>query len=204
MSIFSIIFTGIGLAMDAFAVSLAKGMTIKKNLKKKAIQIGLYFGIFQGIMPFLGWIGGRYFTEYMGRFGTLIAFILLLFIGGKMIYEFIKGLRDRELKTVEEELAYEINTNCKEQIKNASCNELSTKSIILLAIATSIDALAVGVSFAFLKVNILVAISIIALVTFIICLFGVILGKKLGGIFSKYAELLGGIILIIIGFKILI
>ncbi|WP_024615811.1 manganese efflux pump MntP family protein [Clostridium sp. Ade.TY] len=200
MSIFSIILMGVGLAMDAFAVSLAKGMTIKNDLKKKAIKIALYFGIFQGVMPFIGWFCGRYFTEYIGAFGDIIAFILLVVIGGKMIFEFFKGLKDENLKTASEEVSDEINID---DNKDICSDELSTKSIVILAIATSIDALAVGVSFAFLNVNILVSISIIAIVTFIICLFGVILGKKLGFIFSKYAELLGGAILVIIGFKIL-
>lgn len=195
MSVFSIFLTGIGLAMDAFAVSLAKGMTIRKNLLKNALKISLFFGGFQALMPLIGWLGGTYFKEYIEAFSKWIAFILLVSIGGKMIFEFIKENKQSFEGDAEEELG--VDSEEDEE------NELSNKSIILLAIATSIDALAVGVSFAFLNVNIFLAIAIIGIVTFILCFIAIIIGKKISGVFSKYAEPLGGVILVLIGFKIL-
>lgn len=182
MGFISIFMTGIGLSMDAFAVSVAKGMTIKKNQLKMALKISLFFGGFQAIMPMIGWFAGSYFKEYIQAFDHWIAFILLGFIGGKMIYESFKG----EDEEADEE------------------NELSYKNLTILAIATSIDALAVGISFALFEVSIVWAALIIGITTFILCMFAVLLGKKLGALCQKYAELIGGVILVIIGLKILI
>lgn len=181
MDLFSLIFTGIGLAMDASAVSIAKGMSLpKEKVKRYALKLGLAFGIFQGLMPLIGYLAGSAFSGYIQSIDHWVAFILLALIGLNMIKE------SREAKESEE------------------VSDLSLKVILLLGIATSIDALAVGVSFAFLKVNIVLACSIIAIVTFMLSFICVMIGKSLGALFQKYAEVFGGIILIIIGAKILI
>ena len=181
MDLLSLIFTGIGLAMDASAVSIAKGMSLPNEKNKNyALKLGLAFGIFQGLMPLIGYLAGSTFSVYIQSVDHWVAFILLALIGLNMIKE------SREEKESEE------------------VSDLSLKVILLLAIATSIDALAVGVSFAFLKVNIVLACSIIAIVTFILSFICVMVGKRLGSLFQKYAEIFGGIILMMIGAKILI
>lgn len=181
MDLLSLIFTGIGLAMDASAVSIAKGMSLPNEKNKNyALKLGLAFGIFQGLMPLIGYLAGSTFSGYIQSVDHWVAFILLALIGLNMIKE------SREEKESEE------------------VSDLSLKVILLLAIATSIDALAVGVSFAFLKVNIVLACSIIAIVTFILSFICVMVGKRLGSLFQKYAEIFGGIILMMIGAKILI
>lgn len=183
MNLISIFLIGLGLAMDAFAVSLTVGMnTSKKEKWKMALKASAFFGGFQGLMPLIGWAIGISFAEYIEKIDHWVAFILLAVIGGKMIFEAIK----EEEKNEKEEKSY------------------SNKRFVILAIATSIDALAVGISFAFLNVNILSATSIIAIITFITCMIGVYLGKVLGKIFGSKAEIVGGAILIIIGIKILI
>lgn len=183
MSLISIFLIGIGLAMDSFAVSLTVGMnTRKKDKWKMALKASIFFGVFQGVMPFLGWAIGISFADYIEKIDHWIAFILLVLIGGKMIFEAIK----------EDDTTEKVDKG------------YSNKRFLILAIATSIDALAVGISFAFLKVNILSAISIIAIITFIICMIGVYVGKVLCKIFGSKAEIIGGVILIIIGIKILI
>lgn len=182
MDFISILLIGIGLSMDAAAVSLAKGMCLKDtHLKEYAIKLAIFFGFFQAFMPFIGYYAGYHFTSYIQSIDHWIAFILLGLIGINMIRE------SSEEKTCE----YEIVT-------------ISYKNIILLAVATSIDALAVGVSFAFLNVNIYYAITIIGITTFLLSFICVFAGKKLGSIFQKYAERLGGSLLIILGIKILV
>lgn len=196
MGLLSIIMTAIGLSMDAVAVAMAKGMTLKKDIFKNAIRIGIFFGVFQGGMPLIGWWAGRYFENSIKSFDHWIAFVLLGAIGGKMIYESIKGEKEENLSEVAQEVSVDnvIEDN----------ESLSNKSLIILAIATSIDALAVGVSFAFLSVNIVPAVLIIGLTTFVLCVLAVVIGKKIGGVLQKYAEIVGGIILILIGLNILI
>lgn len=181
MSLLSIFMIGVGLSMDAFAVSIAKGMTMKKqDVGKYAIVLGFFFGLFQAGMPLLGWWIGSYFQQLIESIDHWIAFGLLGIIGLNMIRESIKGEEDDENRP------------------------LTLSSIIVLAIATSIDALAVGISFAFLQVNIWFAISIIGITTFILSFIAVYIGNRLGGVLEKYAGILGGIILIGIGTKILI
>lgn len=181
MDILSILMIGIGLAMDASVVSVTIGINCNKENKiKMAIKSSLFFGCFQALMPLIGWAVGKNFTSYIDMIGHWIAFILLAIIGGKMIYEVKKG------------------EDC-DQVKN-----YSNKTLFILAIATSIDALAVGVSCAFLNVNILLAISIIGIVTLILSFISVYIGEKLGELFKSKAEIFGGVILILIGFKILI
>ena len=195
MNIVSIIFTAIALAMDAFAVSITKGMTLKSLSKGIAIKIALFFGVFQAAMPLIGWILGIGFQDHIKAIDHWVALILLSILGGKMIYEFYKGRKEEKEEVNDAEI--EVSTTLE-----SDKDELSNKELTTLAIATSIDALAVGISFAFLDVNIILSSLIIGVITFIICFIGVIAGKKIGGLFKDYAELIGGIILIIIGINI--
>ena len=198
MNIITIILTGFALAMDAFAVSVTKGMTLKNLTKKMAIKIALFFGVFQAAMPLIGWLLGISFQGYIQAIDYWIALILLSILGGKMIYEFYENRK--EAKEGKNEAVNEASTTLEEE--RVREEELSNKELTTLAIATSIDALAVGISFAFLNVNIVSSSTIIGIITFIVCFIGVIAGKKIGGLFKDYAELVGGIILILIGINI--
>lgn len=189
MNFIALIFTAFALSMDAFAVSITKGMTIKNLKKSTALKMALAFGVFQGAMPLLGWALGISFESYIKSIDHWIAFILLGFIGFNMI----KGFFDDR----KEENASELEFSA-----TADEHDLSNKEIIMLAVATSIDALAVGISFAFLNVSIIPAASIICIITFLVCVVGVFVGNKVGDIFNGYAELVGGVILILIGFNI--
>ncbi len=180
MELFEIIVIGIGLAMDAFAVSICKGLSMKKINWKNAMIIALYFGLFQAGMPVLGYALGSAFSSFVQSVDHWIAFILLAIIGGNMI----KDSTDDEVEK-----------------RN---DKVDAKTMIVLAIATSIDALAIGVTFAFFEVNLLLAILIIGVITFVLSILGVIIGNKFGDKFQNRAELAGGIILIIIGLKILL
>ena len=190
MNFIALIFTGFALSMDAFAVSITKGMTIKNLKKSTGLKIALAFGLFQGAMPLIGWILGISFESYIKSIDHWIAFILLGFIGFNMIKGFFEERKENNKSETEVSVTSDID-------------DLSNKEIIMLAIATSIDALAVGVSFAFLRVSIIPAALIICIITFILCAIGVFVGNKVGDIFNGYAELVGGIILILIGFNIL-
>ena len=189
MNFIALIFTAFALSMDAFAVSITKGMTIKNLKKSTALKMALAFGVFQGAMPLLGWALGISFESYIKSIDHWIAFILLGFIGFNMI----KGFFDDRKEENASELEFSATTDV---------DDLSNKEIIMLAVATSIDALAVGISFAFLNVSIVPAASIICIITFLVCVVGVFVGNKVGDIFNGYAELVGGIILILIGFNI--
>lgn len=180
MGIVEITLLGIGLAMDAFAVSICKGLSMKKMNWKNAIIIALYFGIFQALMPVIGYFLGTTFESLVTKFDHWIAFVLLLAIGGSMV---------KEAFSKEEE-----NKNDKVDFKTMS----------ILALATSIDALAVGITFAFFEVNVLLAVTIIGLITFIISIIGVKIGNRFGDKYQSKAELTGGIILILLGIKILL
>ena len=178
MTVFTIIFTAIGLAMDAFAVSVTSGLTIKKIKTRDALTIAAFFGGFQGIMPVLGWAGGALLRKYIGGFGYWLAFVLLAFIGAKMIYE---------------------STDTESEAQNP----LDLRVLLILAVATSIDAFGVGLSFSLLKMPITYPALIIAAITFILSFAGVHIGNRFGHLFEKKAELAGGIILILIGLKII-
>ena len=180
MELFEIILIGIGLAMDAFAVSICKGLSMQKINLKNSIIIALYFGLFQAIMPALGFFLGSAFSTFVVQVDHWIAFILLAIIGGNMI----KESKDDELEK-----------------KN---DKVDFKTMSILALATSIDAFAIGVTFAFFEVNLIISITIIGLITFILSFLGVIIGNRFGDKFQNKAELVGGIILIIIGLKILL
>jgi len=179
MHFFEIFIIGIGLSMDAFAVSVCKGLSTRKLEFKHAFICGGYFGFFQGLMPLIGYILGVQFKDKIESIDHWIAFILLAFIGINMIKEAFENEED--------------------------CNpDFSLKIMLPLAIATSIDALAVGVTFAFLNVNIVYAISIIALTTLMISMIGVKIGHVFGVKYKSKAEIAGGIILIVMGLKILL
>ncbi len=181
MNILEIIFIALGLAMDAFAVAISNGICLKDINIRLALKFGIFFGGFQFLMPFLGYFFGKFFSSSIERFDHWIAFILLNLIGISMILETFKNEEEDQVKT-----------------------DISIKNLCVLAIATSIDALAVGVSFAVIKVNILQACLVIGVVAFILSTTGVVLGKKIGSLFSKNAERFGGAILVFMGFKILI
>lgn len=180
MGIVEITLLGIGLAMDAFAVSICKGLSMKKMNWKNAIIIALYFGIFQALMPVIGYFLGTTFEGLVTKFDHWIAFALLLAIGGSMIKEAFS--KDEENKN----------------------DKVDFKTMSVLALATSIDALAVGITFAFFEVNVLLAVTIIGLITFIISIIGVKIGNRFGDKYQSKAELMGGIILILLGIKILL
>ena len=153
-------------------------------------------------MPLIGWGAGRYFADYIKAFDHWIAFILLSFIGGKMIFE---ALKEDDEEKAEVAVSMEVSKNKEREFANMNRKEeLSAKNLTVLAIATSIDALAVGVSFAFLGISIVQTIIIIGIITFVLCFLGVIIGEKLGDIFKNYAEIVGGVILILIGINILL
>ena len=175
---------GVGLAMDAFAVSICKGLAMRKVNKKQAVIIALFFGGFQAIMPVIGWLLCKGFQTYIEAFDHWIAFALLAFIGVKMI---IETLREKEDDVVIEEMD----------------PPRDMKEMLMLAIATSIDALAVGISLAALDRPIVESAAIIGVVTFVISIIGVYIGKFFGNRYKKRAELTGGIILVLIGVKIL-
>jgi manganese efflux pump family protein len=181
MNIWMIIFIALALAMDAFAVSIASGITIKQTRLKYALIMGTWFGLFQAIMPFLGWLAGLKLRGLIENIDHWVAFALLSFIGCKMIYESFK------IESIEEKT-----------------NPFDFKVLFMLAIATSIDALATGLSFAVLKIEILTPILIIGLVTFVMSFTGVLIGEKGSHFFEKKIEFAGGFILICIGVKILL
>lgn len=183
MGIVELLLIGIGLSMDAFAVSICKGLNMKKVNKVHCAVIALFFGGFQALMPLIGWALGKQFESYITSIDHWIAFVLLALIGGNMVRE----SRQKEEEEIEK---------CEPK--------LNIKELFLLAIATSIDALAVGITFAFLKVNIIPAIAIIGTTTFIISAIGVFVGNIFGSKYKDKAELAGGIILILIGVKILL
>ena len=180
MGITETIFIGIGLAMDAFAVSVCKGLSMNKMEWKKSFIIAMYFGFFQMIMPLIGFLLGAGFSEWIEEVDHWIAFILLTFIGGKMIKESFGKAE---------------NLN----------DSVDYKTMVGLGIATSIDALAVGITYAFLDAkNCMLSFFLIGVVTFTISLCGVKIGNKFGNLYGRKAELIGGLILIFIGMKILV
>jgi len=181
MDYLTIFLVAIGLSFDSFAVSVSSGLIIKKIDILNAIKIALSLSLFQALLPVIGWYIGAEVVEYIKDYDHWIAFLLLLFIGGKMIYD--------SLKPGDEEKKF---------------NPLHFLTLITLSVATSIDALAVGFSFGLIKINIWITVLIIGLVTFLFSMTGILFGKKTGQRFGKKMEILGGIILIGIGIKILV
>ena len=180
MSYLELFVIAVGLSMDAFAVSICKGLSVRRLKPRHNLICGLYFGGFQALMPVIGWLLGRQFESLIKSIDHWIAFALLVLIGANMIREAAKN---------EEE-----NLN----------DSFSPKTMLPLAVATSIDALAVGVTFAFLDVSIVPAVSMIGATTFILSAVGVKIGNVFGAKYKSKAELVGGIVLIAMGVKILI
>lgn len=181
MNVLTISLIGLGLSMDCFAVSVASGLAIKELKIHHILRIAFFFGLFQALMPVIGWFAGMGFRSYIENYDHWIAFGLLAAIGVKMIYE---------SRTLEEE--------------EKSIDPRKIFVLLALSVATSIDALAVGLSLSFLKVAILTPAAIFGAITFAVSLAGIFIGDKFGHLFEKYVELAGGLILIAIGSKILI
>lgn len=178
MGLWELFVIALGLSMDAFAVSICKGLSTKRCSIKHMMTCGLYFGLFQGAMPLIGYLLGSQFESLVSAIAPYIAFALLAMIG----YNMIREAREDD-ETVDD--------------------DFSMKAMIPLAVATSIDALAIGVSFAFLQVNIIPAVSFIGVTTFVCCMFGVKIGSIFGSKYKQGAEFFGGLVLILMGFKIL-
>ena len=179
MSLLELFIIAVGLSADAFAVSVCKGLATHELKKKHLLLAGAYFGGFQALMPVLGYFLGASFSSFIDKYDHFVVFILLGFIGGHMVYEAFQ----------EEEEAND---------------SFDVKTMLLLAIATSIDALAVGVSFAFMDVAILPAVSLIGVTTFVLSAIGIKIGHLFGSRYQKPAEIIGGLALISIGVKVLI
>ncbi len=179
MQFSELLLIALGLSMDAFAVSVCKGLSVKELRPRHALLAGLYFGGFQALMPVIGWLLGYRFESLITEIDHWIAFLLLALIGGNMI---------RESFSEDEELN----------------DDFGLKTMLLLAVATSIDALAVGITFAFLSVKILPAAGAIGITTFLLSCLGILIGRAFGARWKSRAERLGGVILILIGLKILL
>lgn len=186
MGIVAFVAFGVSLSMDAFAISMVKGLTMKKLSWGWTLVIALFFGGFQFLMPVAGYLLGVQFQSYITAIDHWIAFVLLAFIGGKMIWESLH------------------ECTCEKRQEEQELEHLDIKELFILAIATSIDALAVGITFAFLSVNIIEASLVIGIVTFIICVGGVLIGHLFGTKCEKGAQILGGTVLVLMGLKILL
>jgi len=180
MEIITIFLIAIGLNFDSLAVSISAGLVVKHIQFKQAAKIALVFAFFQSLLPFIGWFIGSQIKDLIKDYDHWLAFTLLFLIGARMIHEGIKKEEDKK-----------------------PFNPLKLMVMIGMAIATSIDALVVGVSFAFIDINIILSIAIIGALTFIVSMLGILLGKKAGNLFGKKMEIIGGLILIGIGTKIL-
>ena len=181
--IIELLLLSLSLAADAFSVSLCRGLKMRKFNLSHALIIGAFFGGFQTIMPVLGWLAGSAFAQYIEKYDHFVAFALLALIGGKMIYNGIKGEED----------------------KSAECGEkLDIKELFIMAIATSIDAFAVGITIAMEGSNIWLSASVIGVVTFGLSVAGVFIGNRFGAKYKDKATLAGGIILVLLGLKIML
>ncbi len=181
MKLWTILFIAVGLAMDAFAVSVVTGSVYKEFKLRHALRMALFFGGFQALMPIIGFLAGLGLMDYISPYDHWIAFALLAFVGGKMIYESFRiGAAERDR------------------------NPANLPVLLILSFATSIDALAVGITLSLLRAPIALAVTIIGLVTFVLSYAGVFLGKHFGHFFESKVEIVGGLILIAIGVKIVI
>lgn len=183
MGVIDLFLIGVGLSMDAFAVAICKGLGMRRINYRHTLVIALFFGGFQALMPLVGYFLGSQFAEYVSPVDHWIAFALLAFIGGKMLWDAFHGDDEEEAAAAED--------------------KLDLKELLMLAVATSIDALAVGITFAFLEVNIWAAVGIIGVTTFALSLFGVAVGNRFGARYERTSTVVGGVVLILIGFKIL-
>ncbi|MDE6024810.1 MAG: manganese efflux pump MntP family protein [Lachnospiraceae bacterium] len=182
MGLIELFILAVGLSMDAFAVSVCKGLATKSINVKQMVLAGVWFGGFQALMPVIGYLLGQAFAGAIKKYDHWVAFVLLVFIGGNMIREAFSDGDD----------------------SNESNDSFGARTMLIMAVATSIDALAVGVTFAFLQVNIFAAVTMIGVTTFTLSFVGVKVGNVFGAKYEKKAELSGGIILILIGLKILL
>ncbi|MDO5300601.1 MAG: manganese efflux pump MntP family protein [Clostridia bacterium] len=180
MGLWELFVIALGLSMDAFAVSICKGLSVRKCGARHMLICGLYFGVFQALMPMIGYLLGSQFESLVTSVAPYIAFALLALIGVNMIRE------------------------SKDDGDEHVCDDFSAREMVPLAVATSIDALAVGISFAFLRVNIVPAVSFIGLTTFFTCVIGVKIGSLFGNKYKSRAEYFGGVVLVVMGLKILL
>lgn len=175
----------VGLSMDAFAVSVCKGLCMKRLNVRQAVVIALFFGGFQALMPLIGWALGTQFEKYITPVDHWIAFVLLAIIGGKMLWDAFH----------------------EDDIEGASCpadGKLDLRELVMMAVATSIDALAIGITLAFLRVDIVASVGLIGITTFVLSIVGVAVGHRFGARYEKPATIAGGVVLILIGLKILL
>ena len=190
MGFLELFFVGIGLSMDAFSVAVCKGLQMRRIRWGRTLTVAAFFGGFQALMPLIGWLLGKQFEQYIVAIDHWVAFVLLLFIGGKMILDVIKESKEDK---------------CPCEQENADKDApFRLSELAIMALATSIDALAVGITFAFLQVNIWGAIAIIGVTTFLLSIVGVFIGNIFGTKYQSKATLAGGAVLILIGSKILI
>lgn len=185
MGFVELLLVGVGLSMDAFAVSVCKGLCMKRLNMRQALVIALFFGGFQALMPLIGWALGTQFEQFITPVDHWIAFGLLLIIGAKMLWDSFRGDDD-------------------EQLSCAVDGRLDLRELTMMAVATSIDALAVGITFAFLRVDIMASVVVIGVTTFALSLVGVAVGHRFGARYEKPATVVGGVVLILIGLKILL
>ncbi len=235
MGFVELLLIGVGLSMDAFAVAVCKGLAMKRVNYRHALVIALMFGGFQALMPLVGWALGTQFEQYITPVDHWIAFVLLAFIGGKMLWEALRGEAGAgDGAAAEGEAGAEAagtssggtvgagteaagtsgagaavagatgDSGEAWQATGEAKERLDMRELVLMAIATSIDALAVGITFAFLQVDIVPAVALIGATTFVLSLGGVVLGNQFGARFEKPASVVGGVVLILIGLKILL
>jgi putative Mn2+ efflux pump MntP len=182
MKLTELILLSISLAMDAFSVSVCKGLSMKRIDYKGGAATALSFGIFQAVMPIIGYFLGSSFASYITSFSHWVAFVLLGFIGGKMVYEALQN----------------------EEESDETTYKFDFKELMILSVATSIDALAVGIVFATEKVNLAISVTLIGVITAVLSFAGIVIGNKFGSRYEKKAEIAGGIILVLLGIKILL
>ena len=185
MGFVELLLVGVGLSMDAFAVSVCKGLCMKRLNMRQALVIALFFGGFQALMPLIGWALGTQFEQFITPVDHWVAFGLLLIIGAKMLWDSFHGDDD-------------------ELLSCAVDGRLDLRELTMMAVATSIDALAVGITFAFLRVDIVASVVVIGVTTFALSLVGVAVGHRFGARYEKPATVVGGVVLILIGLKILL
>ena len=184
MGVIELLLIGVGLSMGAFAVAICKGLCMKRLDVRQALVIALFFGGFQALMPLVGWALGTQFEQFITPVDHWIAFALLAFIGGKMLWD---SFHEDD-----------------EGMACAADGRLDLRELTMLAVATSIDALAVGITFAFLRVDIVLSVGLIGATTFLLSLAGVAVGHRFGARYEKPATIVGGVVLILIGVKILL
>ncbi len=215
MSFLDLLLVGVGLSMDAFAVAIAKGLSMRRVNWRHALVIAAFFGGFQALMPAIGWVAGSLFASYVEAVDHWIAFVLLVFIGAKMLWDAFHddedeaagargGAADETTAVADGAADGAAGTALAADGRGAREPRLDMRELFLLAVATSIDALAVGVSFAFLEVDIAPAVSVIGCTTFVLSLGGVVVGNFFGSRWEKPATIAGGLVLVFIGTRILL